>query len=119
MTKLISITITLFFLGLGFLLGVLNPDLVPFDLYWYQIELPISLLIVIAFAIGLLTAGVIFLSQTLKFKWQINRYKKTEKKQLNEIIALKKALLDSQKQTSQQNLSNKVPTLLTDTTQNN
>lgn len=119
MTKLISITITLFFLGLGFLLGVLNPDLVPFDLYWYQIELPISLLIVIAFATGLLTAGVIFLSQTLKLKWQINRHKKAEKKQLNEIIALKKALLDAQKQPAQQTKSNQPTPLVIENNQNN
>jgi len=101
MTKLISFTITLLFLGLGFLLGVLNPDLVPFDMYWYQVKLPISLLIVIAFAIGLLTAGMLFLSQTLRLKWQIKRHEKAQKKQLNEIIALKKSLLEVQKKASQ------------------
>lgn len=100
MIKLISLTITLLFLGLGFILAILNPNLVALDLYWYQFELPLSLLMVISFVIGLLTAGIIFLSKTLKLKWQLKHHQKVEKKQLNEIMTLKKNLLDAQKQAS-------------------
>lgn len=105
MTKTFSFIITLLFLGLGFILGILNPEWVPVDFYWYQIELPISLIIVIAFAFGLVSAGFILLSKILKLKWQLKRYEKAEKKQLNEIMALKKNLLEVQKKSSHAALS--------------
>lgn len=98
MTKIFSFTITILFLLIGLTLGILNPNLVPFDLFWTQIEMPLSLLLAIALVIGMLLASFYFFSQTLKLKWRLKRHEKANKKQLDEIIQLKKQMLELQTQ---------------------
>ncbi|WP_262982058.1 LapA family protein [Hydrogenovibrio crunogenus] len=60
--------------------------------------MPLSLLLAIALVIGMLLASLYFFSQTLKLKWQLKRHEKANKKQLDEIIQLKKQMLELQTQ---------------------
>ena len=97
MSRILSLIITLLFLSAGLILGVLNPAIVPFDVFWAQIEIPLSLLLAIAVVIGMLLAGFYAFSQLIKLKWELRRSEKNNKKQMDEIIRLKKDILDLQK----------------------
>lgn len=90
MFKIISILITLFFLALGILLGVLNPGEVSFDLVFQVIHIPLSILLSLAFTLGMLLAAVYFVSLLVQKKWQIRKLTKANAKLSDEVVQLNK-----------------------------
>lgn len=94
MAKLFSLIITLLFLVVGLTLGVLNPGFVAFDLFLTQVELPLSILLAIAMVLGMVLAAAYFVPQVLKLKWQLKHQEKQNHKQANEMIVLKKEVVD-------------------------
>lgn len=90
MAKILSFIITIFFLIIGLTLGVLNPSSVPFDLFFFQTDIPLSILLAIALVIGMLIGSLYTLSQLVKLRWQVKRLEKDNKKQLDNIVQLKK-----------------------------
>jgi uncharacterized integral membrane protein len=82
----------LVFLGLGVMLGVLNPTPVQVDFFFQQHTFPLSVVLSVSFVIGLLFAGFFMSIQLVKAKWAIRKLNKEIKKQTNEIIELQKKL---------------------------
>lgn len=90
--KLLSLIMLVAFIVLGVLLGSLNSTLVPFDYYFDQRHIPLSILISISFVAGMLLAGIFVFFQVIRLKWQNRKLSKQIKNQSNEIIELKKKL---------------------------
>ncbi|WFE69815.1 LapA family protein [Thiomicrospira sp. R3] len=90
--KLLSFAMLIAFIVLGVLLGSLNSVLVPFDYYFYQRHLPLSILLTVSFISGLLLAGFFIFTQVIQLKWQNRKLMKQVKVHANEVIELKKSL---------------------------
>lgn len=90
MSKLISLMVTAAFLSLGVLLGVLNPTLVPVDLFLYQISLPLSVLLAIVMTLGMLVGSFFILGQVMKLRLKIQTLTKQNKQLSNDLITFKK-----------------------------
>jgi uncharacterized integral membrane protein len=59
---------------LGLLVGTFNSESAHLDLLWVQLDWPLGLLILIAFAIGLvLGVGLLYLSQVLPLRLRIRK----------------------------------------------
>ncbi len=98
MIKLLSLIATLAFLALGVMVGMLNPTLVPFDYLINQRHVPLSILLSVAFILGMVFAGLFAFIQVVRLQWQLHRLNKSHKQQANEFIELKKQLLKSSQQ---------------------
>lgn len=92
MLKVLSTLTALVFLVLGVLLGLLNPSLVSFDYYFNQIQLPLSILLGLAFIVGLVLALLFTLFQVLSLRYKLRQLSKKHTKQVDELIELKKQL---------------------------
>ena len=58
----------------GLLVGTLNSGLVQLDLLWVQLELPLGLVILLGFSIGVLTAlSVIYLTRVLPLRLRLRK----------------------------------------------
>lgn len=90
--KLLSLIVLIAFIVLGVLVGLLNSLLVPFDYYFDQRHIPLSVVITVSFIAGLLTAGFFIFLQVLRLKWKNRKLVKQVKVYANEIIELKKTL---------------------------
>ena len=92
MLKLFTTLAAMMFLVLGVLLGLLNPTLVSFDYYFNQLQLPLSILLGLAFVSGIVLALFFMLFQVLTLRYQLRQINKKYGKQVNETIELKKQL---------------------------
>lgn len=92
MLRILSTLVALSFLVLGILLGLLNPSLVSFDYYFNQIQLPLSILLGMAFFLGMMLSIFFMVFQLLSLGLQIRKLNKKSQKHVNEIIELKKQL---------------------------
>lgn len=92
MLKLLSLIAIIVFLVIGVLLGLLNPTLVEVDYYFNRLQLPLSILLSISFALGMLLAGLVAMFQLTRLHWRLNRVNKASRLQANEILALKKQI---------------------------
>ncbi len=90
MFKLISFTVTLFILGTGMVLGVLNPAPVTLDLFLIRPTLPLSLVLAVMLILGVLLGAGVILVQVAQLKWRLRKQIKINQKQSNQIIQLKK-----------------------------
>lgn len=90
MFKLISFTVTLFILGIGMALGVLNPQPVTLDLFLIRPTLPLSLVLAVMLILGVLLGAGIILIQVAQLKWRLRKQIKINQKQSSQIIELKK-----------------------------
>ena len=90
MFKLISFTVTLFILGIGMALGVLNPHPVTLDLFLIRPTLPLSLVLAVMLILGILLGASIILIQVAQLKWRLRKQIKINQKQSSQIIELKK-----------------------------
>lgn len=95
MLKLISLLFTALFLVAGVTLGVLNPQPIQIDLFWWQFNVALSVVMAIVFIIGMLIGASIMLVQVTRLKWQIVRQKRQVQKQANEVVELKKQRVSS------------------------
>lgn len=91
-SKLLSFLVLLVLIVCGILLASFNSALVPFDFYFDQRHIPLSILLSFAFVLGLLLAGFFMIIQVVKLKWLGHKQTKQIKLQSNEIIELKKKL---------------------------
>ena len=91
MFRLISLALTALFLIFGTAIGVFNPQLVNLDLIWIKQELALSILMAIVFILGMLLGASIMLLQITKLKWQLSKQKRSNQKQGEQILQLKKA----------------------------
>ncbi|GKT12916.1 MAG: lipopolysaccharide assembly protein A [Thiomicrorhabdus sp.] len=98
MFKLISLVITLLFLALGVVLGVLNPGTIELNLFLFNMVLPLSLVLAIVFVIGALLGASVLLVEITKLKWQFSKQKRINEKQLDQIIQLKRSNAEVHKQ---------------------
>jgi uncharacterized membrane protein YciS (DUF1049 family) len=90
MFKLISFTVTLFILGIGMVLGVLNPAPVTLDLFLIRPTLPLSLVLAMMLILGVLLGAGVILVQVAQLKWRLRKQIKINQKQSSQIIQLKK-----------------------------
>lgn len=89
MRKILFLLTSLGFLVAGVLLGLLNNQLVDFDLYFYQIQLPLAMLLGVMFFLGLAFALFFSLYQLIVLKYKLRQTNRTIAKQLAEIVELK------------------------------
>lgn len=90
MLKVFIFIIILFLLILGIVLGVLNPSAVTLNLFITQTVLPLGLILALALVIGALLGAVVSSLKISQLKWQLRKQVKANKKQLNQIVQLKK-----------------------------
>jgi putative membrane protein len=66
----------------GLLVGTLNSDLVQLDLLWFQLELPLGLVILLGFSLGMLMGlGMLYLSRVLPLQLQLRKARSALTKQ--------------------------------------
>lgn len=97
MSKIVSLTVTILFLSVGVLLGILNPNTVPFDIFFYQLQSPLSLLLAIFLIIGMLIGGLFMSAQVFRLRWAIKKLEKENQKRAHEVLEMKKDSLQQQK----------------------
>ncbi|VAW43872.1 hypothetical protein MNBD_GAMMA04-1805 [hydrothermal vent metagenome] len=90
MLKLFIFIIIIVLLVLGIVLGVLNPNQVNLDLFLIKTTLPLGLALAITLVIGALLGSAASSFKISQLKWLLRKQVKANKKQLNEIIQLKK-----------------------------
>ncbi len=90
MLKLFIFIIIIVLLVLGIVLGVLNPDKVSLDMFLIQTTLPLGLLLAITLVVGALLGAAASSFKISQLKWQLRKQLKANKKQLNEVVRLKK-----------------------------
>ena len=92
MFKLLSFVVTLVFIAIGVMLGVLNPTPIQLDLFIIQPVLPLSLIMAVVLVLGMLIASILIMFKVMHLKWQIRKSDTKLHKQASEIIELKKKL---------------------------
>jgi putative membrane protein len=111
MAKLITILIALLFIAVGVVLGLLNPQVVHFDGYFAQVDLPLSVLMAIAFMIGLVLGGFLLFSQILALQWRIGKLTREARKREKEISELNGQILAHKQQVASKVVSETVQNL--------
>jgi len=92
MNKTISLLLTLIFLALGVILGVLNPHLVRFDVFFTIVKWPLSLLLALSFVAGALLTLFALLSKMLLLNWKLKKQVKENMRQADHLVQLKKEI---------------------------
>ena len=95
MTKLFTIVVTLVFVAIGILLGVLNPTPIQLDLFIFTPVLPLSIIMALMFIFGLFVGAVLLSLKVMKIRWQLAKTLKAHRKQSQQIIDLKKKLSET------------------------
>jgi len=66
-------------IALGFLVGTLNPEMVPVDLLWTQLIWPLGLTLLVALAIGLLIGLLLaWLFSILPLRMQLRKARRSQ-----------------------------------------
>lgn len=91
MFKIISFILTVLFLILGVSLGVLNPQTVKIDLFWFQYDSALSVIMAAVFIVGMLVGSAVMLMQITRLKWRLTQKQRENKKQADQIVQLRKA----------------------------
>lgn len=91
MFKLLSLILTLCFVFIGVSLGVLNPSEVMLDLYFVQMQLPLSVVMAVLFICGMLLGALFILMQVFRLNWMLRRKTKENQMLSDQIVQLKKA----------------------------
>ncbi|QCU90112.1 LapA family protein [Thiomicrorhabdus sediminis] len=91
MFKLLSLVLTLCFVFIGVSLGVLNPSEVMLDLFFVQMQLPLSVVMAVLFICGMLLGALFILMQVIRLNWMLRRKTKENQKLSDQIVQLKKA----------------------------
>ena len=90
MYKLTSFVMTLLFLAVGIVLGVLNPQVTELNLFLIKLSVPLSLVLASVFVLGAVLGGLVLLVEVAKLKWKLRKQVSVNQKQLNQIVQLKK-----------------------------
>jgi putative membrane protein len=62
----------------GLLVGTLNSGPVQLDLLWFQLELPLGLVILLGFSLGVITGlGMLYLARVLPLQLQLRKARAT------------------------------------------
>jgi putative membrane protein len=74
MNRLVSILVAALAVVIGLLVGTLNADKVQLDLLWFQLQLPLGLLLLLALAAGFLAGlAMIYLSRVIPLRMKVRR----------------------------------------------
>lgn len=103
MLKIFSLIVTALFLSFGLLLGVLNPGTVSIDLFFWQTDMPLSILLVIAIIFGMLIAAFYFTTLIFQQRWRQAKLAKENKKLANEVVQLNKKMVEFESRTDTKN----------------
>jgi putative membrane protein len=98
MSRLLSWFLILLFVSIGVVLGVLNPSLVPINLFLYQGEWPLGVLLILFMLIGLVIGSGLITLKIMGLRWQLKSKDRKYQKALNEIIHLKNTLKTDQRE---------------------
>lgn len=98
MLKIVSTLFALIFLVLGVLLGILNPSPVSFDYYFNQVQMPLSVLLGGFLILGVLLTLIYSLWNLVVLNLKVRSLQRKNNKQLNELIELRKAKDEADKQ---------------------
>ncbi len=102
------ILIILFALG-GLILGVLNPQQVPFNMPGATWQLPLSILLAGALGTGMLLGSLLLAGRLLALSWKVKRTLRKLKQCEAEKLSLKQArILQSDQNVKKNNQSNKL-----------
>ena len=78
MTRIIAILVTLAAIALGLVIGTLNAAPVRLDLLWLQLDWPLGLVVLLAFACGILAGlAICWLGQVLPLRLRVRRMQRT------------------------------------------
>lgn len=72
----------------------------PMDLFVTQLELPLSILLAIALVLGMVIGSAYLVPQIFQQKWKLKQQVKQNQKQANEIIQLKKEVVQIRTQSA-------------------
>lgn len=78
MTRITAILVTLAAIALGLVIGTLNATPVRLDLLWVQLDWPLGLVVLLAFACGILAGfALAWLVQVLPLRLRLRRLQRT------------------------------------------
>ena len=81
MTRITAILVTLAAIALGLVVGTLNATPVHLDLLWLQLDWPLGLVVLLGFALGLLTGlAICWLGQVLPLRLRLRRLERVGRK---------------------------------------
>lgn len=92
MLKILSIIVTLLFIAVGILLGVLNPTPIELDLFLIKPVLPLSLILAVVLILGMVIGSLLISLKLVSFRWQLSKANRQSRKQADQIVQLKKQL---------------------------
>jgi len=92
MGRLLRWSLLLIFVLTGISLGVLNPHLVNLNLLIWQLELPLSLIMVAFLMLGLILGAFMVGYKLVAMRWQLRQKNSQYERVLNEVIELKKQM---------------------------
>ncbi|MBY5268000.1 LapA family protein [Spiribacter salinus] len=90
MKRLVWLALALVVIAIGLSFAMLNPAATELDFYFGRLALPLSLWLVIAFAIGALLGMVAALGIITKQRWQLARLRREVASSRDELSELRK-----------------------------
>ena len=104
MINLFSLIALAFFIVLGIVVGLLNPTSVDINIFISTITLPLSIVMSVLFVIGMTVGGLIVFLQVIQYRWKLRTQLKDNQKLSNQIIELKKELIDKKEKKVKQEI---------------
>lgn len=98
MIKLFSLLSIAAFVLLGVAIGLLNPNSVDINLFLATITLPLSVVMSALFVFGMGVGAFIIFFQVLSVRWKLHAKTKENQKLANQIVELKKELIEKKEQ---------------------
>lgn len=89
MRRIIRLIFVLLILVLGLVFAVLNADIVYLDYYFGAVPLPLSLILVLALAVGALFGVLACLGRILHLKGEVSRLRKAVEISESEVMNLR------------------------------
>ncbi|MDR9413655.1 MAG: LapA family protein [Spiribacter sp.] len=90
MKRLVWLALALMVIAIGLSFAMLNPAATELDFYFGRLALPLSLWLVIAFALGALLGMVAALGIITKQRWQLARLRREVASSRDELSELRK-----------------------------
>ncbi len=90
MKRIIALFIALAVIVIGLSFAMLNPSPVALDFYFGALTLPLSLWLVIAFALGVFLGLVVMIGILLRQRWALNRLRRDVDATRQELSELRK-----------------------------
>ena len=97
--KIVSLILKIAILCVIVLFGAFNMQIVGIKYFFNQepIEIPLFVVMIISFLIGMLITYLLFITDRMKLKKELNRIKKSLKEKDNELLRLRNLPLEEEK----------------------